>query len=55
MVQFILNLGKTQTFSKKFYSELATDQVKKLPIVPNKFCSSTTQDYYAGIFNTKKQ
>ena len=48
MVQFSLNLPKTQTFS------IATDLLKKLPIAPNKFCSSTTKDYYADIYNNKK-
>lgn len=33
---------------------MATDQVKKLQIAPNKFCSSTTTDYYADTFNNMK-
>lgn len=39
---------------KKFYSELATDLVKKLPIAPNTFCGSTTKDYYVDVYNNKK-
>ena len=31
---------------KKFYPELATNLVKKIPIAPNIFNSSTTKDYY---------
>ena len=38
---------------KKFYSVLAIDLVKGLPIAPNKCCSSTTEDYCADIFNKK--
>ena len=54
MVQFILNLGKAQTFSKKFYFKLAPALVNKLPIAPNEFCRSTTKDYYADTFNNTK-
>ena len=38
---------------KKFYSVLANDVVKGLPIAPNKCCSSTTEDYCADMFNKK--
>ena len=34
--------------------ELATNLVKKMPIAPNKFKSSTTKDYYADILYNKK-
>ena len=39
---------------KNFYSELAINQVKKLPIAHNKFNSGTTEDYYADAFNIKR-
>ena len=35
---------------KKFYSELAPNPVKKLPVVPNKYNRDTTKDYYTDIF-----
>lgn len=39
---------------KKFYSELATDLLKKLPVAPNKYCSSDIKDNYANIFSNNK-
>ena len=39
---------------KNFYSELAIDLVKKLPVARNKFCGVITKDYYADMFNNKK-
>lgn len=29
--------------------------MKQLPVVPNKFDSDTTEDYYTNIFNNKKK
>lgn len=45
MMQYSLNLAKTQVFFKRFYSELATKLVKKLSDAPNKFASGTTERY----------
>lgn len=39
---------------RKFYSELATDLFKKLPIAPNKYCSSDIKGNYTDIFSNKK-
>lgn len=39
---------------KNFYSELSTVLVKKLLIAPNKFCSSTTENYCSDEFDNKK-
>ena len=39
-------LENANTF-KRFYSELAGGLQEKLPIVPNKFTSQTTKNYYA--------
>ena len=36
--------------SQRFYSELATNLVKELPITPNEFNSSATKDLYIHIF-----
>lgn len=33
---------------------MSTDLVKKLQFAPNKFCSTTTTDYYADTFNNMK-
>ena len=46
-------MGKVN-ISKKFYPEVATNQVKKLPIAPNQFSSNTTKDNNTDIFNNKK-
>ena len=59
--KFLLNKEDTIQFEpqenanafKKFYSELATNLVKKLLFAPNRFCSSTSKDYTAVIFNKK--
>ena len=54
MIQSSLNLTKTPKVFKKLYSELATNLVKRLPIIPNKFNGCTTKDYYTFIFNNKR-
>lgn len=33
---------------------MSTDLVKKLQFAPNKYCSTTTTDYYADTFNNMK-
>ena len=44
MVRFSLTSGNANIF-KKFYFKLATDQVKKLPIVPNNLCTNSAKYY----------
>ena len=38
----------------KFCKKLAASLAKKLPIAPSRFNSVTTKDYYASIFNSKR-
>lgn len=33
---------------------MSTDLVKKLQFAPNKYCCTTTTDYYADTFNNMK-
>ena len=53
MVQSGLSLAKTNIF-KSFYSKLAINLVKKIPIIPHQFNGGTTKDYYTGISNNKR-
>ena len=45
---------KNAKFCKKLFSKLAASLAKKLAIAPSRFNSVTTKDYYASIFNNKR-